>query len=110
KLIESIRNSTVVTDKAALTAFAIRPMGMREAIERAIRMEDKEFAVSHWSDAFSSGASPQAWGGTKFGSRLVDSRTAFVPVARSAAFIPIRRIGGGSGWYYANVLWGLRGL
>jgi len=40
KLIESVRNSTVVTDAAALTTFAVRPMGLSEAIERAIRNED----------------------------------------------------------------------
>jgi uncharacterized protein YbjT (DUF2867 family) len=110
KLIESIRNSTVVTDATALRTFAVRPMGVREAIERAIRKEDTEFAATRWSDAISSGASPRTWGGTKFGSRLVDSRTAFVPVTRAAAFAPIRRIGGERGWYYANWLWRLRGL
>ena len=110
KLIESIRNSTVVTDTTALTAFAVRPMGLREAIERAIRNEDNEFSATRWSDAISSGASSRTWGGNKFGSRLVDSRTAFVPVARRAAFVPIRRIGGERGWYYANGLWRLRGF
>jgi len=110
KLIESIRNSTVVTDAAALTAFAVRPMDLREAIERAIRNEDNAFAATRWSDAISSGASSRPWGGTKFGSRLVDSRAAFVPVARSEAFVPIRRIGGEHGWYYANGLWRLRGF
>lgn len=31
-------------------------------------------------------------------------------MAPSQAFRPIRRIGGGTGWYYANWLWTLRGL
>jgi hypothetical protein len=110
KLIESIRNSTIVTDASALRTFAVRPMGLREAIERAIRKEDNEFTSTRWSDAISSGASPRTWGGTKFGSRLVDTRTAFVPVDRRAAFAPIRRIGGARGWYYANGLWRLRGF
>ncbi len=110
KLIESIKNSTVVTDPSALTAFSIRPMGLRAAIERAISKEEHEFASTRWSDALSSGASPQAWGGVKFGSRLVDARTAFVPVGSGAAFAPIRRIGGGRGWYYADALWKLRGF
>ncbi len=110
KLIESIKNSTIVTDPSALRAFSVRPMGLRDAIERAIRKEDNEFTSTRWSDAISSGASPRTWGGTKFGSRLVDTRTAFVPVALSAAFAPIRRIGGERGWYYANGLWRLRGL
>ena len=110
KLIESIRNSTIVTNPSALRAFSVRPMGLREAIERAIRKEDNDFTSTRWSDASSSGASSRTWGGTKFGSRLVDTRTAFVPVDRRAAFAPIRRIGGERGWYYANWLWRLRGF
>jgi hypothetical protein len=31
-------------------------------------------------------------------------------VPAAAAFAPIRRIGGPTGWYYANPLWRLRGL
>jgi hypothetical protein len=40
----------------------------------------------------------------------VDSRTATVRVLPEAAFIPIQRIGGKTGWYYGNWLWRLRGL
>lgn len=42
--------------------------------------------------------------------RLVDSRVVSVNVDVEAAFRPIRRIGGRTGWYYANWLWRLRGL
>lgn len=42
--------------------------------------------------------------------RLVDSRVVSVNVGADAAFQPIRRIGGRTGWYYANWLWELRGL
>ena len=37
KVIESIRHPTVVTDDAALRAFDVRPMGVRDAIDRAMR-------------------------------------------------------------------------
>ena len=50
------------------------------------------------------------WGGVRFGSRLVDSRLARVAVPPAAAFAPVRRIGGTTGWYYANWLWRLRGF
>ena len=49
-------------------------------------------------------------GGEPFGSRLVDSRTTTVDVPPQQAFAPIRRIGGRTGWYYADWLWSLRGL
>jgi uncharacterized protein YbjT (DUF2867 family) len=109
KLIESIRHPTVVTDDAARAAFDVRPMGVDDAIARAMRFEEGKFVRTRWSDAVSSGAAHPAWGGVPFGSRLVDTRKVFVPVSRAAAFAPIRRIGGASGWYYANGLWRLRG-
>src|SRR5664279_426032 len=35
-LIEGLKNPTVVRDKTAMNVFPIRPMGVREAIQRAI--------------------------------------------------------------------------
>ena len=35
-LIEGLKNPTVVRDRTALDVFPIRPMGIREAIQRAI--------------------------------------------------------------------------
>jgi uncharacterized protein YbjT (DUF2867 family) len=110
KIIDSIRHSTIVSDPTALRTFPIRPIGMGEAIARALRNEDHEFAQTRWSDALSSGGPATSWGGVRFGSRLVDSRVAQVPVPPTAAFAPIRRIGGTTGWYYANWLWRLRGF
>jgi uncharacterized protein YbjT (DUF2867 family) len=109
KLVDSMRNPTLVRDSSALTAFRIKPNGLREAIERALHREDQEFALTHWSDALSSGGKPPSWGGVQFGTRLVDSRTVQVPVPPAFAFAPIQRIGGLNGWYFANFLWWLRG-
>ena len=40
---------------------------------------------------------------------LSDSRKVVVQASAEEAFAPIRRIGGVTGWYYANWLWRLRG-
>jgi hypothetical protein len=104
-----MRNPTLVSDPSALTAFAIKPKGLREAIERALRHEDQEFSLTCWSDALSSGGKPASWGGVQFGTRLVDSRTVQVWVPPALAFAPVREIGGANGWYFANFLWRLRG-
>ena len=109
KLIDSIRNATVVKDPSALTLFAIRPKGLREMITRAMH-EDNEFAVTRWSDALSSTGLERSWGGVRLGNRLVDSRTVEVAVPAEEAFRPIRRIGGATGWYYGNGMWRLRGF
>jgi hypothetical protein len=109
ELIDSVRNETVVTDPRALEDFAVQPRGVREAIERAIANEDREFAETRWSDALSSGRR-RRWGGSKYGTRIVDSRSASVSCRPRQAFRPIRRLGGGVGWYYADWLWRLRGF
>ena len=83
KLIDSIRHSTVVEDPRALTEFGIRPCGFREAIAAAINADTRHLQT--------------------------DSRMIHVNASPADAFAPIRRIGGASGWYYANWLWQLRG-
>ena len=110
KLVESLRNPTLVTNHDADGAFSVRPRGLRAAIERALGNEDRELARTRWSDALSSAGRTPRWGGTRFGTRLVDSRTVVVPLPPEAAFAPIQRIGGGTGWYYAKWLWRLRGF
>lgn len=109
KLIDSLRHPTVVRDDAAMRLFSIRPMGVPEAIASALRNEDSAFAQTRWSDAFSASGESQQWGGTRFGSRLVDSRSTLVATPPSVAFAAVERIGGATGWYYANWLWNLRG-
>ena len=110
KLIDSLRNETVVTSRRAAELFpAIRPRGMREALERARVNEDGEFAETRWTDARSSLGAAPSWGGTPSGSRLVDSRAVSVPATARAAFDAVARIGGDVGWYYADWLWRLRG-
>lgn len=110
ELVESLRNETVVTEQSAQDLFSIRPLGYREAIGRALANEDREFAETRWSDAFSSVNRAPRWRGTKFGRRFVDSRSMGVPFSSLVAFRPVERIGGQTGWYWGNWLWRLRGL
>jgi hypothetical protein len=84
-------------------------MGIEAAIRTAIESEEIEFAATRWSDALSSSGALPTWGGVQFGSRLVDSRTVCVATTPHAAFAPILRIGGRTGWYAWNWLWQLRG-
>ncbi len=113
-LVESICHETVVRDDRALVDFQVRPMGVREAIEAAIRNEDRTVAETRWSDALSSsGAPPHAFDGyasVERGRRLIDSRERRVAVSPERAFAPIRRIGGHTGWYACDALWRIRGF
>jgi len=110
ELVDSLRNETVVRDRSAADLFSIHPLGFREALTRALANEDREFAETRWSDAFSSVAASPQWGGTTFGRRIVDSRSARVPFSVAVAFRPIERLGGKTGWYFGNWLWRIRGL
>jgi lipocalin len=82
-LVEGLRNPTVVHSAAARQTFAIRPMALREAFVRAI----------------DEGGAAQL---------KTDSRVALVDAPPAQAFAPIRRIGGDTGWYFADGLWRLR--
>jgi uncharacterized protein YbjT (DUF2867 family) len=111
ELVEGLRAETVVTSDTAERLFSVKPMGMKEQIARALSNEDREFAETKWSDAVSSrGQEHMRWGGARKGNRLVDSRSAFVPVPPEIAFAPIQRIGGDAGWYHADYLWDVRGF
>lgn len=108
-LVDSMRHETVVRDRSALENFPIRPMGIRDAIASARRNEDHEFAQTRWSDSLAIANPKRDWGGVRFGNRIVDTRMVTAAVAPDAAFAPIERIGGATGWYFGNALWQLRG-
>lgn len=110
KLVDSLRNPMLVRSQVAMQEYSVRPIGFREAISMALRNEDREFAETRWSDALSSSGGPSTWGGIRLGNRLVDSQVIHVDVPPPAAFAPIARIGGSTGWYYADFLWRLRGF
>lgn len=110
QLIEGMRNPTIVKDDAALATFAIKPLGLAEAIRRALSFEDQEFAETRWSDALSASGRTASYGGVQVASRLVDSRTCTIPASASASFAPIRQLGGAAGWYWGNWLWQVRGF
>jgi len=110
ELIAGLKNRSVVTDGSALAVFPIRPVGLSEAIGRAIRYENRAFALTRWSDARSSGgASHRPLDEARFGNRLVDQRRIHVRVDADRAFDPIAKIGGARGWYFGTWLWGIRG-
>jgi len=62
-LIDSIRHATVVQDDTSRRVFALQPMGVEQAIARALRHEDQAFAETHWSDALSTAGPQPTWGG-----------------------------------------------
>ena len=110
ELVDGLRIATVASDDAARNTFPIRPLGLRQAMERAVEEEDAAFAAGPWTDARLSAGTALRWGGVRIRTRLIHSCAVDLAVAPAAAFAPIRRIGGANGWYYGDWLWRLRGL
>ena len=54
KLVDSLRNPTIIKDQTALDEFPVKPRGFSEAIQRALINEDHELTETRWSDALSS--------------------------------------------------------
>ena len=50
KLVDSLRNETVVEDSRALEVFSVIPRGVHDAIARALVFEDRAIAETRWSD------------------------------------------------------------
>jgi uncharacterized protein YbjT (DUF2867 family) len=106
-LIESVRTPSVVHNPAASRIFRVRPTGIVRAIERALANEDRTAAETRWSDA----ARSPAWAVSEPGlDVLSNEQVVTVPLPAAAAFAPIRRIGGRTGWYFGGWLWRIRGL
>jgi uncharacterized protein YbjT (DUF2867 family) len=108
-LIESVRHASVVRNRNSSELFSIRPMGITQAIERALAHEDRPAAESRWSDA-NRGTGERSMAPGSGRDLLVNEQTVRVPLPVGEAFKPIRRIGGRTGWYFGNALWRIRGL
>jgi len=109
KLIDGLKNPTVVNDAAALDAFAIRPRSLATAVREAGEQEDGSFTKTRWADLADAEDLPRRYGGVPEGTRLVDHRHLSVPVSPAVAFASIERIGGTHGWYAHDWLWQVRG-
>ncbi|MDA3874611.1 MAG: NAD(P)H-binding protein, partial [Kiritimatiellae bacterium] len=109
KLIESVTHPSVIQNPAAKGRFSVEPCGVEHAIRQALEEEDRGYALTRWSDSLSSGNTLRTWAGVRFGTRLVDSRVRECPIPPERVFQAVEKIGGATGWYYADFLWKIRG-
>lgn len=109
-LADTLRNPTVVRDDTARGVFGIKARGVHEAIQDALAREEEEWRASRCSSLLPVEGDAQERVGGFLYTRAFDSRHARTQAAPAAAFAPIRRIGGKTGWYCGNWLWRLRGF
>jgi uncharacterized protein YbjT (DUF2867 family) len=106
RLFTSLLHPSVVRDDRALRDFPVRPRGLVEAIARALRNENLEYAESRWFDALSSKGAPQRFSGP--GTRVVDARSARSTAPADKVFAQVAALGGENGWPF-QWLWQVRG-
>lgn len=110
KLLESMKNPTVVRSDVAKRLFRVEPRGAAAAIRAALENEDLEFAETRWVDSVSAAGTPNGSGGSPPGPRLIDRRERQADALPEACFAVIARLGGRRGWLAFNWLWRLRGV
>jgi uncharacterized protein YbjT (DUF2867 family) len=105
-LADGLRNRVIVTSNATQELMPHHPMGVREAIRKAIARTRDKAVETRWSAAGPVPGDPEWAGGTVF----TDARSIEIAAPASQVFKAVCRIGGGHGWYAGDILWRIRGL
>ena len=104
-LAEGLRNRVVVTNDAARRLMPHTPLGVAEAIDRAVSRLRSDDVPTHWAVAGPMPGDPD-WAGGKV---YVDQREVAIDAPPERVFRAVCRVGGGHGWYGGDVLWRIRG-
>jgi uncharacterized protein YbjT (DUF2867 family) len=105
-LAEGLRNRVVCRSDEARQLMPQRLLQVRDAIDAALGQYAADHVETSWTDAGPIPGDPDWAGGKTF----VDRRSTAVAASPEATFAAVCRIGGGNGWYAADILWRLRGM
>ncbi|MBN1825227.1 MAG: SDR family oxidoreductase [Candidatus Eisenbacteria bacterium] len=104
-LAEGLRNRVVCRDDAAERLLPRWRVPIREAIREAVASTRSGRIETSWTDAGPMPGDPD-WSG---GDVRNDVREAVIGAPPETVFHAVCRIGGGNGWYAADLLWRIRG-
>lgn len=112
-LVEGLRNPVVCQNTQIRTIIPQHLLDCREAIHSALEEIRLGLVVSSWRDTgtippaeWRDDCDPHWAGGTCYiDSRWIELRVQSLPLWRA-----ITSLGGGHGWYFADILWEIRGL
>lgn len=111
-LVDSMKVDVVANKRCILQTLNIKPISYRDAIKEAFEITEQNAIISSWKDSTVSG-------------RLNYKISDFIRVPKFGCYKDVRkrklidkkdclnkiwRIGGETGWYFANLLWRLRGF
>lgn len=104
-LAEGLRNRVVCRDDEAARLMPSTRLTIREAIAAALGRYDSGSIETTWADAGPMPGDPGFAGGTVF----EDRRSIEVRAGAPETYRAVCRIGGGQGYYAADILWRIRG-
>ncbi|MBN1446470.1 MAG: SDR family oxidoreductase [Bacteroidetes bacterium] len=105
-LIESVRSETICENDSAARLFDIRPMRFEDAVRRALQKVQTATVETTWTSAGSPPV-PQPLDPSHF---RIDQQVVSCDAAPDTLFRVVSSIGGENGWYFANILWRMRGF
>jgi uncharacterized protein YbjT (DUF2867 family) len=112
-LTEGLSSNAVCSDKRILSIVPQKLLSPREAIRKALDKIIQEQVDTCWADAGEiitpewAHCGDADWAG---GTIMQCGYRARIKATPDEVWLPIRRIGGNTGWYYADSLWWMRGL
>ena len=109
-LIEGLRNEVVVRDPGPAARFGLTPLSLDEALRRAIGRTDRHAVESTWFDAYAATDRDSLPASSSREGMIVDRRAVVVAAPPERVFAEVERVGGATGWPYANGLWRMRGV
>jgi len=112
-LVDSMKNEVICENNEIDQIIPHHCLSYQDAIRRAFSHAGEDILISSWKDAWVSGRLPADFGGyieVPTHACYIDKQQ--VNIADNAQLILERiwRIGGETGWYYGNLLWGIRGF
>ena len=110
-LVDSLVNEVVVTNHRADEVFDVHPIGLRDAISRALASTQSGAVPTSFVDAdlapFAPVLTDPDWSG---GTTLTDVRHTTTPASPATVYATLQGIGGERGWYSGELLWQARGI
>lgn len=111
-LVNSMKVEIICRDNKINALLNVKPMSYEQAVSKALIKIDESNIVSSWKDSLASG-------------QLTGNISEYLKIPTQNCYIDLRKkkienrdytieriwsIGGDTGWYYSNWLWGLRGF
>lgn len=105
-LAEGLRNRVVCRNDQAARLMPQQLLTVEQAIALALGKIDAASVETMWTSAGTMPGDPDWAGGTV----LTDRKSIDIDATPTAVYKAVCRVGGGHGWYAADVLWRLRGM